>query len=270
MKKVLILVITLAILASLGVAVTAEETEDYSVIPRDKGFSAMVAMERAQGEISEGLPEKALIENDCANKRMAALELAKEQIGDDEFDQEDLETLIGYLNGNEENLGLIIADMARDKENSEIAQTAEDVAKGIEERGWRLEEIVEDEKLPEGAIAGAERALANMEAAAKKAAWARGKGDEGDEGPPGPPPWAGERKENGTNSEGVTTKGEEAPKVPLPDEASEVTPIDEAPPVEAPSEEAPDGENAPEDDPPEGVPSDDASTERPDPAGGPS
>jgi len=248
MKKVLILVITLAILASLGVAVTAEETEDYSVIPRDKGFSAMVAMERAQGEISEGLPEKALIENDCANKRMAALELAKEQIGDDEFDQEDLETLIGYLNGNEENLGLIIADMARDKENSEIAQTAEDVAKGIEERGWRLEEIVEDEKLPEGAIAGAKRALANMEAAAKKAAWARGKGDEGDEGPPGPPPWAGEEE---------TSAAEDF----LP----EKTPIDEAPPVEAPSEEAPDGENAPENGPPEGVPG--APTERPDAAG---
>ena len=259
MKKVLILVITLAILASLGVAVTAEEPEGPPVIPSDKEFSAMVAMERAQVETSEGLPEQARIENDCADKRMEALEDAQKQIGDDEFGQVVLAELIKHLEEGEGNLGLIIADMAQDKDNPENAQIAKDVAKGIKERGWRLNKIFSDYNMPEGAQEGAERALANMEAAAEKAAWARGEREDG------PPPWASERKENGTNSEGVTTKGEEAPKVPLPDEASEVTPIDEAPPVEAPSEEAPDGENAPENGPPEGVPG--APTERPDAAG---
>lgn len=260
MKKALVIVIALAMIASLTVVAMAEENAG-PVLPGDDDFSTVIALERAQVETSEGLPEHALIENECADKRMAALEHAQAQI-DDEFGQEVLAELIKYLEDGEENLGLIIAQMARDKDNPENAQVAEDVAKGIEDRGQRLREIAEDEEMPEGAREGAEKALANMEAAAEKAAWARG---EGEGGPPGPPPWAGEKGvENSANSSELAPKTEENPaEVTLPDEAL----IEEAPPAETPPEELPEGEDNDENGPPEGVPANGASAERP--AGGP-
>jgi len=255
MRKVLILVITLAMLASLGVAVMAEEPAN-PVLPGDDDFPAMIALEKAQVDTSQGLPEQALIENDCAEKRLAALERAQEQIGEDEFGHEVLEELIEYLNGNENNLGLIIAAMARDKENFDNAQTAEDVAKGIEERGWRLREIADEESnMPEGAKAGAQRALDNMERAAEKAAWARGEGEDSDnEGPPGPPPWAGKNEVDKDAKDveiEVKPKGEETP---AEDFLPEKKPVEEPPPVEAPPVEVPEGEDNDENGPPIEVP----------------
>ena len=270
MRKVLILVITLAMLASLGVAVMAEEPAN-PVLLGDDDFPAMIALEKAQVDTSQGLPEQALIENDCAEKRLEALRHAKEQIGDDEFGQEVLKELMSYLEEGEGNLGLIIAQMAQEKgdsEGSDNKEVLENITNNSKERGWRLKEIVEDEEMPAGARAGAERALANMEAAAEKAAWARGEGNvDGNEGPPGPPPWAGageKGEENSANSSEVAPKTEENPaEVTLPDEAL----TEEAPPEETPPVEVPEGEDNDENGPPEGVPANGAPAERS--AGGP-
>ena len=266
MKKALVIVIALAMLASLTVVAMAEKPAE-PVIPGDDDFSTMVAMERAQVETSEGLPEQALIENDCAKKRLAVLEHAQAQIGDDEFGYEVLAELMSYLEEGEENLGHIIAQMAQEKNDSEGSdnkEVLENITNNSKERGWRLEEIVEDDGMPEGAREGAQRALDNMKAAAEKAAWARGEGEDSDnEGPPGPPPWAGKNEvENDTKDVEVVPQIQETPVDGTPPEEAPVE-VDEPPPVETPPVEVHEGEDPPEDGPPEGVPANGAPAERP-------
>ena len=180
MRKTAAIVMALAMLASFALVAVAEEAPP-PVLPGDVDFPALIALEKAQSDVTEDVLESALQQNEFANRRVEDLGLA---LASEKAKGFGAEVLMQLLAVNEENLGQIIAGLAKDKELSsgsmEVLVVVEVDAK---ERGWRLEEIVEEETLPEGAVAGAERALANMEAAAERAAAALENGEA--EGPPG-------------------------------------------------------------------------------------
>ena len=171
----------LAMLASFALVAVAEEAPP-PVLPGDGLLIAVSALEHAQSQTSEGLAEEALLENAFANRRVEALELA---LASEKAEGFGAEVLMELLAVNEENLGQIIAGLARDKElSSESMEVLVVVETDAKERGWRLLEIADEEStLPEGAKAGAQRALDNMEAAAERAADALENGEA--EGPPG-------------------------------------------------------------------------------------
>jgi folylpolyglutamate synthase/dihydropteroate synthase len=186
MKKAVALLAALAILASFAVAAVAVGSP-APVLPGNGLYTAISALELSQYEISEDLLERALLQNTFANRRLEALEQAA--ANSEGFGAAVIEQLILFLNGHEENLGLIIAAMAREKDAAGGAAVLSEILEQLDERGWRLAEIADPESgLPDGARAGAAKALANMEAAAVKAALALG-----DEDRSAPPPWSGGR-----------------------------------------------------------------------------
>ena len=158
---------------------------------------------------------------------------------------------------------MLIAELVTGKELPANDSFLESIADDVDERGWRLSEIAADETFPEGARAGAERALDNMQEAAQKADWALDREDNG------PPEWAmqRDRDEGASNHSPVSsppTEGQvppvappageppvngddpsaDAPPVPAPPvevppvdapPVAEESPVEDAPPVEAPS-----------------------------------
>lgn len=180
MRKTAAIVMALAMLASFALVAVAEEAPP-PVLPGDGFLTAVSALEDAQSQTSEGLAEQALLENAFANRRVEALGLA---LASEKAQGLGVQVLMSLLAEHEGNLGQVIAAMAR---GEDLPPESEGVLEAIEvdtkERGWRLVEIVADDEMPEGAVAGAERAFANMEAAAERAAAALENGEA--EGPPG-------------------------------------------------------------------------------------
>ena len=62
--------------------------------------------------------------------------------------------------------------MAREKDDADLG-ILEEIEADIDARGCRLNEIIEEGTLPETALAGVQKALDNMAAAAEKAASAK-------------------------------------------------------------------------------------------------
>lgn len=166
MKKITAVLIIIAMLTSFTVIAAAEYTP-FEVMPGDEMFNATMALEHAQLQVSKGPSEQALLENEFANKRMEALEQAA---GNAEgFGAEVLNALMAYLAGSEENLGSIIAQMAREKDAADLG-ILEEIETDTDARGCRLLEMIEEGTLPETALTGVQKALDNMAAAAEKAA----------------------------------------------------------------------------------------------------
>lgn len=199
MKKKTALLISILMLVSFGAAAAAGNSP---VLPGKGLATAMDALEQAQLETSEEPLEQALLQNEFANRRMNALENARGPGADV------LTELFEELAECDGNLGLIIAGIASGKElPAGDAALLEDIENDVNNRGARLLEIVEDENMPDGAVAGAAKALENM-------AWALS--DEKD----APPPWA--------EGEGDPDGDPDDPGAP------DGVPPDDRPPVEKP------------------------------------
>lgn len=187
MRKVTVIVITLAMLVSLTMVAMAEEVPTPPV-PGEGLNTAMSALQLAQVEVTLELPEKARLQNEFANRRLDTLGLLLAKDKAEGFGAEVIALLLQDICEMEENLGLTIAALAKEKGEFDVV-LLDELEDQVNERGWRLQEILDDGDLPEGALAGVEKALINMAAAAEKAAWALDKDDVG------PPPWAGEEEE---------------------------------------------------------------------------
>ncbi len=179
MKKVTIIGVVLLLVLGSAVAVLAGEEE---VFPAGKYLAAR-SLENAQFEMASDGLEQALMQNAFANRRVDALEKlvglarAAEVTAGTEGRGHEVVSLLKDLEGHERALGDLLGRFVPDGDADLDA-----VEEEMKERGWRLRELISDDYdyMPEGARAGAQKALDNMERAAKMRAAAQESGEDSD------------------------------------------------------------------------------------------
>ncbi len=149
LKKVTI--IMAAVLLLLGGSVWALDSNgETSLTPENPFYDAARAIEDAQYELAADLEEKIMIQNKYSERRLAAL--------GNTGNSEDFDELLAAYTGHEQELGELLEGL--DKPDFEGVYDL--VIESSEQKSVRLEEIIADDSLPEGAREGAQRALENQ------------------------------------------------------------------------------------------------------------
>jgi len=163
----LILTVSL-ILGSVALAEEGSETEEKDVLmPDDFTYEIGQLVEEAQYELSEDAAEQAEQQNEFAERRMIALQGDK--------NGEHVVSLLEQIEKHEGRLCRALEALAAngeeslDEEEGLVEEIMERVEEATRKRSERLGELADDESMPEGARAGASRAIENQENARRKA-----------------------------------------------------------------------------------------------------
>jgi hypothetical protein len=153
----IITVFIVLLLALGGAALAAQETEPIS--PDDPLYEAVRELEEAQFDISEDTIEKVALRNEFAARRLASLGKIVEE-GKPEFVGQLLEE---YSNQNRQ-----LTETLDDVDGPDAEKMMQLVTEANKQRNEHLAQMSEDERLPEEARAGMQRALENQELAMQK------------------------------------------------------------------------------------------------------
>ncbi len=159
MSKKVIAVLSVLVLLFAGAVMASEGNPPFT--PGEGLFTAGQALEAAQLEMAEGVPEEVVeLLDEFAGRGLAVIELLI--VGD----KPGIPEFAAALAQREQLLGEVLAEVG-----GFDGDTFDRVFAASEKRGARLQELLDDEDLdlPQGALDGIARALANQEAALDKA-----------------------------------------------------------------------------------------------------
>jgi len=182
------LIIMAAVLLLFGGTVWALDSSgpETGLTPEDPFYDAARAVEDAQYELAADPEEKIMIQNEYSERRLAAMENAR--------DSEDFDELLETYAEHEQEMGELLEEL----DEPDFDRVYELVIKSSEQKLVRLTEMLEDDELPDEAKEGAQKALDNqkmamekLQAALKKAEEAhdkaRSRGNQENGEIPGPP-----------------------------------------------------------------------------------
>lgn len=155
LKKIICMATAALFLFSGAGLVFSNEDLENPLIPGDASYQTGMAIEEAQYEIADDPEEKIGMQNEYAERRFQAIEQA--------FDPEDLAVLLEGYQDHEQKLGQLAMDL--NEIDSDLASVLELVEQASQQRYLRLQEMSEDESLPETAREGMKKALENQEMA---------------------------------------------------------------------------------------------------------
>ncbi|OIJ22395.1 hypothetical protein BKP45_07095 [Anaerobacillus alkalidiazotrophicus] len=158
MKKI-ITSITVGLLLIGGNSYSAEEQE--IIKPDSELYDTSRLIEEAEYELTEDNGEKALLQDEYADKRLSEAEMAFDE-GDEQKAEELMEDYNEHMQEIEENIE------AAKEAGDDISKVEEIVAENSQKRFENLQALLEREDLPEAAKLGIKKALENKKMAQQR------------------------------------------------------------------------------------------------------
>ncbi len=157
LKKIMIIMVTVLLFFG-GSSVSAMDGNGPETLltPQNPSYNAAQAIENAQYEMAADLEEKIMIQDEHSKRRLMAMESAG--------DIDDFNELLAAYAEHEQELG----ERLKELEGPDAEEIFDLVKESSEQKSARLNEMLEDEDLPEVAREGVAKALENQEMAMEK------------------------------------------------------------------------------------------------------